>query len=668
MGSQNSQDRFDPRSPFTGPSAENAQLLRRSVNRILDEVISHRRNPRTVKGSAPAHVDSEYFENRLNHAMNSLTARLQGTVDLPEQERLTESERKDLSTVECWSDRYIAHMLADGTIPAVLGRLLGDLTWQNNVYQDVSTVTTFLEHEAVATLAHILGYTTPDRPMDHLEPNQVYAGGRITSGGTVANAEALWIMREKSFAALGLFSALSDLNLLDRYNKRYGNEADQIVVAEDVRKDFWGITDRCKKLFQGHDDYLTAIDNAARFYRYMYTDRLSRVDLPRPVYITSIEAHYSINKNIGLLGGAIPNDEFLQAACYNQQGSRQEQLYITTPRYDLWFVDVDKDQRMSMDGLLGYLDRLARQKPEEREEVIVGVIPTLGTTEPCVFDPLHEILEIRAQYFRQYHLWFYVHADAAWGGMLRLVRESLPEQAKLALDAIGQADSCTIDPHKLAYIPYPAGALVLRERRDRTFIDIKANYLPLASDAEADTQIGIASIEGSKPGSAAMACWLTFLSMTSEDVTSPADALKPCDLYIPILERSLQNTRHLAQRLLSLGTIRIVHPVEGNLICFQVLPQVLGIDIGDDPLKDQNTATSCLIDHFNQIPPSHQRSFIVSDTKIARTKLKCLRVTLMNPYITTNLLDEFAERVQTYLASPQFRVDFKRYQDDPKGQ
>lgn len=658
MSDESLEAAFDPRSPFLGPATENIDLLRRYVERVLDEVVQHRLHPATLRPSLPSEVDTRFFERRLNAAVSALTARLQGLADETERTRLTQQENQDRGTIECWSNRYIGHMLADGAIPAALGRLWGDLTWQNNVYQAVSTITTFLEHEVVATLAHILGYKPVRRPMDQSKSIQGYAGGRLTSGGTVANAEALWIMREKSFAALGVYNALRDLDLRERYNRKHKDE--QIEAPDDVRRDFWGVYDRCLKLLESEPDYLEAFRGAAQSYRYMYTDRLSRADLPRPVYITSIEAHYSLNKNVGLLGGAIPNDRFLQAATQDRRASRQEQLHELAQRYDLWFVDVDDNQRMNMEGLRGFLEQVARQDPNERQEVVVAVIPTLGTTEPCVFDPLHEILQLREQYYRKRKLWFYVHADAAWGGMLRLVRSSLAQPARQALEGLGRADSCTVDPHKLGYIPYPAGALVLRDRRDRAFINVSANYLPTGSEAAEDFQIGIAAIEGSKPASAALACWLTFLSLTSENVTSPADAQYPCDLYIPILQKTLENTRYLEGRLKTLEYIHIVHPVEGNLICFQVLPQALCEAASNASLDNVNRATYLLVKHLNSPAPPRLRHFVVSDTDIARTQRHVLRVTLMNPYLTPALLDEFVDEIRAYLTSPEFPQVFEK--------
>lgn len=671
MGAQNDEGgkklSFDFRSAFLGQEGENSEFLKYFIDKLIEEVVQHRKNPTTVGDidSLPESINNSYFKLQLDGALNNLFKRLRGKADHSE---LTQQENYDRGTIEVWNSRYLAHMLSDGLLPAALGRLIGDLTWQNNVYQVVSTTTTFLEHEVIATLAKILGYSTARRPFDDSEnqpKDQPCAGGRLTSGGTIATCEALWIMREKSFAALGVYSALHELNLIDRYEARFD---DKIETVDDVRKDFWKVYNRCLEI--SGKEYRKAFEDASSSYRYMYIDRYGRQNLPRPVYITSVEAHYSLNKNVALLGGSIPNDDFLEFASKDSREKRQNRLEELTDRYDLWFVDVDKDLRMDLDGLRRFLDKAVQKRKLGHDAVMVtAVIPTLGTTEPSVFDPLHDILKIRAEYYRKERLWFYIHADCAWGGMFRLVRSSMKPAARLALDSTSAADSCTVDPHKLGYIPYPAGALVLRDRRDRAFIDVKANYLPSSTDLNMDFNLGVAAIEGSKPASSALACWLTFLSMTSEAVTSPVDAKDPCDLYRPILLNNLKVTDQLAKALEQLGYVDIVHPVEGNLICLQIVPQQLGTLNFEDAIKANNSATDLLITRLNSLANiNSRRNFVVSDTKIARTDRKCLRVTVMNPYLFSSsenailpqILEDFVKEVDSICRSPEFIKDVEK--------
>ena len=59
---------------------------------------------------------------------------------------------------------------------------------------------------------------------------------------------------------------------------------------------------------------------------------------------------------------------------------------------------------------------------------------------------------------------------------------------------IRQADSVTIDPHKAAYVPYPAGALCYRDGRMRFLITWTSPYI--SRGATTATSIGVFGIEG----------------------------------------------------------------------------------------------------------------------------------------------------------------------------
>ena len=66
----------------------------------------------------------------------------------------------------------------------------------------------------------------------------------------------------------------------------------------------------------------------------------------------------------------------------------------------------------------------------------------------------------------------------------------------------------TIDPHKLGFVPYPAGAVSFRDRRARNLVAVDAPYLHHEGRDE-EGFIGRYILEGSKPGAAAAAVWLS---------------------------------------------------------------------------------------------------------------------------------------------------------------
>jgi tyrosine decarboxylase-like protein len=110
-------------------------------------------------------------------------------------------------------------------------------------------------------------------------------------------------------------------------------------------------------------------------------------------------------------------------------------------------------------------------------------------------------------------------------------------------------DSITVDPHKSGYIPYPAGALCYRNGAMRDMVTFKA---PCIAHGGAEPTVGIYGIEGSKPGAAAAAVYL------SHKVIRPTKSG-----YGRIHGQALFNCKRLYARLVSMA---------GNADRFVVVP------------------------------------------------------------------------------------------------
>jgi glutamate/tyrosine decarboxylase-like PLP-dependent enzyme len=80
------------------------------------------------------------------------------------------------------------------------------------------------------------------------------------------------------------------------------------------------------------------------------------------------------------------------------------------------------------------------------------VVGSAGTTNSGAVDPLAAIAAVA----RRHGLWF--HVDGAYGGLFSLCPEARP-----ILQGIEQADSVTLDPHKTLFLPYGAGAVLVRD-------------------------------------------------------------------------------------------------------------------------------------------------------------------------------------------------------------
>jgi glutamate/tyrosine decarboxylase-like PLP-dependent enzyme len=150
-------------------------------------------------------------------------------------------------------------------------------------------------------------------------------------------------------------------------------------------------------------------------------DGLAGEGRPRLTVYASDQVHHCVDKAVDLLG----------------IGTNQLRKIATDERF-----------RIRMDLLRETVaaDRRAGFAPA----IVVG---TAGTVNTGAIDPLEEI----ADYCARESLWF--HVDGAYGAMARLSRKLAPLFAGME-----RADSIAADPHKWLYVPYEAGATLVREK------------------------------------------------------------------------------------------------------------------------------------------------------------------------------------------------------------
>lgn len=125
------------------------------------------------------------------------------------------------------------------------------------------------------------------------------------------------------------------------------------------------------------------------------------------------------------------------------------------------------------------------------------VVVTLGTTGLGALDPLAEVLDRRARHG------FRVHADMAYGGYYRLLRER-PGLSAFARTA--EVDSLVVDPHKHGLQPYGCGCVLLRDGQVARHYSHASPYTYFSSP---EHHPGETTLECSRAGAAAAALWLT---------------------------------------------------------------------------------------------------------------------------------------------------------------
>jgi tyrosine decarboxylase / aspartate 1-decarboxylase len=212
-------------------------------------------------------------------------------------------------------------------------------------------------------------------------------------------------------------------------------------------------------------------------------------------------------------GGTMANLEALWVAGQMNEGTRErsiggsgtggrkrilasEQAHYTHHRISsvlkLEFAAVAADERGRM--------RLDALEDELRRGDVGTVVVTLGTTAIGAVDPLDEILKLRERYP------FRVHVDAAYGGYFRLIAAELEESARRAYEAIDQADSIVVDPHKHGLQPYGCGCVLFRDPGVGRLYKHDSPYTYFTSK---ELHLGEISLECSRAGASAVALWAT---------------------------------------------------------------------------------------------------------------------------------------------------------------
>lgn len=600
---------------FLGAHGEQDELFERLLVDHLREHFQWRREFHPDDRPAPASKELANLDQRIRAEMQRLTGALRRSVPVS-------------------NPRYLGHMTSDLLMPGVLAQMVTTLYNPNNVTSEVAPVTVGMERAAAAQLATMIGYDTVANAHDR-------AWGHLTSGGTVANIESLWMARATRCWPIAVVRAaqrpdcpgLEELAPVDEWS------AFNLPIHE-VHKLHSAVGTWLDGLPAGNrDEARLAIEAEC-------IEQVGCAHFPAMSVLVPVTAHYSWEKAVKLMGLGAQN-----------------------------LVPVAVTERMRMDPedlerkiLAAHLDRQA----------ILAVVPVLGTTEYGTIDPVHKVIALRDRRQEEGQC-FWVHCDAAWGGYLATIfREedggTRPRQAvaqdfqffptfevHAAFSALGACDSVTVDPHKQGYIPFGAGALLLRDHRCRHFV---AQHAPYVFDGNAEDEPGRYALEGSRPGSMAAAVCITHrvLPLHADAFGKlPADSVRACESLFTKLQR-------LSLSLADIASLTIPFEPDTNLICLTVNPK------GNVSLRAMNAFIRDIYGQISVEPgaPRQDREFYVSRTRVNLSHLAqdacnrllatlgikevddefifLLRHTLMNPWLSAEsgkkLLDQYCDHLE----------------------
>lgn len=282
-----------------------------------------------------------------------------------------------------FDNRFVGQIHPQGSKPGILSNLIAAYMNTNRIFYGVSQSEAFMERTLVRWLSKMFGYETSK------------SGGNITTGGTTANIEALWIAREK---------ALEKIHL-----KNVENNQPMYVFASDQR-------------------------------------------------------HYSIDKACQILG-----------------------LRLITVESDYFKIDL-KDLKTKIKNV------------GEGNGLVVAIIGTAGETETGMIEDLQGLAQITKESGT------FFHVDAAYGGPFMLSR------AGGLFAGISEADSITVDPHKMLYTPYPAGCILLKDRQDHFLISREHTVRYLRNV--------VPRVEGSMGSAGVISTWTTIKLLGAEGIAS----------------------------------------------------------------------------------------------------------------------------------------------------
>jgi len=471
---------------FLGPRAENLNLLRELILAALD---SHAAFRREFHPEDPSHITPAVQESAGYLAgADRLRRETQGLLD------------KLRLSAPFASMRYQGHMLWDQALPAIVGRFAAGLYNQNNVAAEASPVTTRLEIEVGNDLCRMLGYAVEEGAAPAAKATAgggLVPWGHITSGGTVANIEALWAARNLKFAGVALRAAIREVPLLSAARglevPLWSGERARLVDL-----DSWTLVNLDLDVLAGLPAALAGVGIS-------------------PEAATEALAGYSV-QNLGLIGlyrgfmGDLTEAPVVLAPATGHYSWPKAATVLGLGQNALLMQRVDMDARLDLENVEVTLGEMVR-----RRIPVLMAVAVIGSTEESAVDPLAGLVALRER-FRARGLNFAIHADAAWGGYFRSMIRGEPGKAASSVpvapmsayvraqyEAMPLADSITVDPHKGGYVPYPAGALCYRNAAFRDQVSLRA---PVIFHSQSEPTIGVYGLEGSKPGSAAASVWL----------------------------------------------------------------------------------------------------------------------------------------------------------------
>lgn len=566
------------KSNFLGPKSENGEWLEKNIVDIFSGWCEYRR--KRFPSDGPSISESDL-------SLDEFKAFQSNIFDL----------QKKLSTrfegeVPKYSPRYMGHMISEISLPALFGHIIGLIHNPNNSNIISSKVGLKIETEAIEELNKMIGYGTSGM-------------GHFTSGGTVANIEGAWRARYRLDNAIAL-GALKNISGDTKFSIfEAAHMAPELIQKyfKDVNLD----TEKAKKYsFVYSGPYLTQ-----SLYEKTY-----HCQFKGPILLVPAHKHYSWQKATSLLG---------------------------LGEEALWTVSLDKTGHLCVEDLKRNIE-----KAKQENRPILCVVSVAGTTELGMVDPIEKVQDLLDDYKKNgIHIWH--HVDGAYGGIYtcllhgdKKLDHTLSDSVLCSLSALKRVETITLDPHKLAMVPYACGAILAKNEECYFISKFDAPYL--SNKAGESTGKWDSTLEGSRAATGACATWMVAKSL----------GLNKAGLG-SVLSLGLKAKSILEEKLKTKNKSFRVFPIaDSNIVCFSIATQ-------GELISTSNKRTQLIYDKIcNEDYFSISKTTLVNgvygdliipwanmwEAKLDTEQLVLIRMVIMNPFSTSkennfDYLEEF---------------------------
>jgi len=264
-------------------------------------------------------------------------------------------------------------------------------------------------------------------------------------------------------------------------------------------------------------------------------------------------------------------------------------------------VEVDEQFRMNPAVL-----REALSAAQAQGLLPLAVVATAGTTDFGSIDPLPELASVA----RSAGAW--LHVDAAYGGALLF-----SAQHREKLHGIKQADSLSIDFHKLFWQPIPCSAFLLRDTHHFDAIKLHADYL----NPELHEDSGIPNLVTTSLLTTrrfdALKLWISFQSLGRDKLAA-------------VIDRTITLAKYAAEVIKNTPHLELMCEPQLSTVVFRYMPENLEFD------ADQTNFAL------------RQHLFDSGKAIIGHTRVRgvqCLKFTCMNPAVTDGQIEDLVRLV-----------------------